>query len=73
MRTLAAACGDDGKSRSLLTVDEAARFLSISLRSLQSLISKGLLPVVRIGRRVLICHEDLTAFIASRRTSESGR
>lgn len=33
----------------LLTLDEAARFLAVSARTVESLVSLGELPVVRIG------------------------
>jgi excisionase family DNA binding protein len=53
-------------NQKLMSKTEAAEFLSISVRSLHDLISRGALASVRIGGRVLIRPEDLSAFIAAR-------
>jgi excisionase family DNA binding protein len=41
------------------TVAEAAQALALSVRSLRYLMQTGKLGYVRVGRRVLIRHEDL--------------
>lgn len=48
----------------LLTINEAAARLTVSLKTLRRLIAAGSLPVVRIGGLVRIRPEDLTNFIA---------
>ena len=56
------------KVPSLLSVAEAARRLSISLRSLRSLIAAERIAVVRVTeRRVAISEDDLAAFVEQRR------
>jgi excisionase family DNA binding protein len=48
----------------LLSSDEAAKTLGISIRLLQSLNSSGRLPLpVRLGRRCLWSREELTEWI----------
>jgi excisionase family DNA binding protein len=59
----------DAASIRLLSVREAAERLTISPRSLRTLIALGKLPVVRVtARRVAIAESDLAAFIAARRS-----
>jgi excisionase family DNA binding protein len=53
----------------LLSLGEAARNLSLSLRSIQKIVASRLIPVVRIGRRVAVHPDDLRRFVAERRTS----
>jgi excisionase family DNA binding protein len=43
----------------LYSRNDAARGLSISIRKLEELIRSGQVQVVRIGRRVLIAHDEL--------------
>jgi excisionase family DNA binding protein len=43
----------------LYSRNDAARGLSISVRKLEELIRAGQVQVVRIGRRVLIAHDEL--------------
>ncbi len=52
----------------LLPVPEAARLLRVSPRYLRTLVSRGDLPVVRLGRRVLIARSDLDVLVAANRT-----
>lgn len=47
----------------LLDLDEAARRLSMSRRTVQSLVYAGELPAVRIGRSRRIPLIDLEAFV----------
>lgn len=49
----------------LMSVRHAAGLLSISERSLWSLIQRGEIPVVTLGGRVLIARADLEALAAS--------
>lgn len=49
----------------LLTVSEAAEVLRISKTYVYELANRGALPVVRLGRRVLIHRESLNAWIAN--------
>ena len=47
------------------SIQEAAAMLGgVSARSVQRLIARGVLPCVRIGRRVLVGAETLRSFIA---------
>lgn len=50
----------------LKTKREAARYLGVSLGSVESLMRRGL-PYVRIGNLVRFRPEDLAAFIEQRR------
>ena len=47
----------------LLTAQQVARKVALSLRSVRRIIDAELLPVVRIGRAVRIQATDLDAFI----------
>jgi putative molybdopterin biosynthesis protein len=55
----------------LLTKREAGRELSVSERTVHSLITQGLLPVVRFGGNVRIDRADLEAFIQRQKTGQS--
>lgn len=48
----------------LMTISEAARVLSISESHCYSLAKAGVLPVVRVGRRVRVSRGALERFIA---------
>jgi len=50
----------------LLNLLEAAKMLRIHRITLRRHIAEGSIPVVQVGRRVLIKETDLEAFIASR-------
>jgi excisionase family DNA binding protein len=54
-------------SRLLLTRQEAADALAISLRALDRLLGGGDLRSVRIGRSVRLDRRDLAEFLAARR------
>jgi len=45
-----------------LTVQEAASILNASVRSVYGYISKGQLPVTRVGERMLVKENDVLAF-----------
>jgi excisionase family DNA binding protein len=54
----------DQPERPTLTVEEAARLLGISRWLVQQAVRRGELPVVRIGRRILIPRMRLDALLA---------
>jgi excisionase family DNA binding protein len=47
----------------LLTIEEAARRLSVSIRNIRHQIYLRKLPIVKVGRLVRIDERDLEAFI----------
>jgi excisionase family DNA binding protein len=57
-------------SKRLVSVEDAAFILSVSERTVRSLISKGKLKPTRIGRRVLIPWEEIDRFINLERTRQ---
>ena len=57
-------------SERLLTVSEAAEFLSISATKLAELGKEGQIPRVRIGRAVRFDRSDLIALIERRKTRQ---
>jgi len=52
-------------SKQLYSLAEAAEQLSIGLTTLRQLINSGDLPTVKIGRRRLVRHHDLTDFVGA--------
>lgn len=61
--------GDPGPEALLLTPKEAARRLSVSVRTLTRLSQPaGLIPVVRIGRQVRYAPSDLAAAVRTLQT-----
>ncbi len=57
----------------LLSVSDAAELLALSPQSVRRAIRRGELPMVMIGRRVLIRRADLESFIQARRRWNSPR
>lgn len=55
--------------RVTLSVAEAAKALSLSDRTITSMIAKGEIPVIRIGKRRLIPVDGLREWVASRITA----
>jgi len=53
----------------MLTRDEAASLLRVSLRSVARLIARGELTSVRVGRRRLVRQRDLQALIEKNATA----
>jgi excisionase family DNA binding protein len=51
------------RPRRLLTLQETAEILAISVGSARRLIAEGELPVVRFNRRLLVDAKDIEAFI----------
>jgi excisionase family DNA binding protein len=56
--------------KQLHDVKSAARLLSISPWTVRSYIHDGKLKAVRIGRRVLLCEEELERLIAGNQVEE---
>lgn len=55
-------------SNYLVKLEEAARQLAISRRTLQSLIAQREIPVVRVSRRRVAIHpDDLAAYVERQR------
>lgn len=54
------------EERLTLTVPEAARIAGIGTRTLWDLVARREIPVVRIGRRVLIVKTQLSEWLAAR-------
>jgi excisionase family DNA binding protein len=48
----------------LLNVHQGARELNVSVHTLRSWISKRRIPIIRLGRKVLLRREDLEDFVA---------
>ncbi len=58
----------------LVRVGEAARFLAVSTRHLQTLTKEGSMPSVRVGRRgVRYARQDLVEFVSRHRQAGEGR
>ncbi len=55
----------------LLTRREVAKLLKCSVRHVDRMIREEALPVVRIGRRVLVPREELDKWLRQRLTSSS--
>jgi len=51
----------------LLTVSEAAKYLSTTPRYMRTLAWRKELPTVRLGKRLLFDKQDLDAFIAEKK------
>ncbi|WP_062518582.1 helix-turn-helix domain-containing protein [Demequina gelatinilytica] len=62
-----------GPTSDLLTVREAAETAHLSTKTIHRTIAAGELPTIRIGRKVLIPREHLTAWLhAHSRPATSG-
>ena len=53
-----------GQPKILYGKREAANLLSVSIRTLENLISKQQILVCRVGRRVLVSDEAISAFVS---------
>ena len=58
----------DGNQPRLLTVAEAAKYISLSERSVRSMIASGTLPATREGRAVRLDRQALDRWIEVRST-----
>lgn len=56
----------------LLNVESIAERLGLSPRTVQKLLTARALPVVKLGRRVLVREEDLTAYVAAHLQEPAG-
>lgn len=54
-------------TRRLLTLPEAARYLGLSPWTVRELLWRGVLPRVRLSRKILIDQNDLDALIEARK------
>lgn len=52
----------------LLTIDEAATYLSVTPRFVRRLLDERRIPKVKLGKFVRLHRDDLDAFIAAGRT-----
>ena len=50
-------------NRPLLDVRETAEMLHVSVRYVRTLVARGVLPVVRLGRRTLVRRTDIEKII----------
>ena len=55
----------------LYTIEEAAVYLGRTIWSVRELIWKGVLPCVKIGRRVHLDRQDMNTFIERYKIQES--
>jgi len=58
-------------SRALVTLSDAAVYLSCSRRHVERLLARGELPRVRLGRAVRVAVTDLDRYIATQRSDRS--
>lgn len=56
----------------LLTLAEAADQLHVSERTVQRIIGRGELAIVRIGRQIRVRQADLDAYVAAQRIANNG-
>ncbi len=57
----------------LLTAAEVAELLRTSRKAVYVMVERGQLPgVTRIGRRLLVCRDELRAFLDERRKASAG-
>ncbi len=59
---------DDAALPQLLTLQDAARILNTSMKTLRRRIDAGQLPVIRDGRIVRVHPRDLERYISARRS-----
>ena len=63
----------EGRRQRLLPVGAAADYLSVSRATIERLVSRGQLPVVKIGASTRYDVEDLDGFIATNRCRDRRR
>ncbi len=51
----------------LMTIEEVARHLNVSIKTVRRLISKGEIEVYRIGRQLRVSEGDLAHYLVRRR------
>lgn len=57
--------------RATMSVEQMAEFLGISRWLAYKLIGEGAIPVLRLGKRILVPRESLTEWMAARASSET--
>ena len=62
---------DDLASEGGLTQQQAAEFLSLSLRTVKLMVQKGILPSVRSGRRRIVFKRGCVGYLAQLRREQS--
>ena len=60
-------------SQRLLTVKEAGSYLALGPWRIRSLIYRGELPYVRLGRRILLDLKDLDSLVEAKKQKECAR
>ena len=60
----------DGNERQTLTIEEAAAVLGIGRNSAYQAVASGQLPVIRIGRRLLVPRPALERLLADAQAAE---
>ncbi len=60
---------NDGKTKRLLSVEQAATYLALSKRELYNMIANKILAAVKHGRRTMLDIHDLDAWIDSSKVS----
>jgi excisionase family DNA binding protein len=63
----------DGRRQRLLPVGAAADYLGVSRATVERLVSRGQLPIVKVGASTRYDVEDLDGFIATNRCRERRR
>ena len=61
---------NNSKRRGALTRSEAAKYLAISIRSLDNLLSAGEIPRVKIGRKTVVRVDDLDNFLNRKKVQQ---
>jgi excisionase family DNA binding protein len=56
------------QSTKLITIKEAAQQLTFKPHTIYTMVAKGIIPAVRIGKSVRISVTELEAFISANRT-----
>ena len=57
----------------LLTTEQAAEFLQVSVRTVKNLLSDGRIAYIKIGRATRIHRQDLDVYIAQNRRKQRSR
>ena len=63
---------EKGENDELLTVQSAAKFLSLSVPTIYTKISKGELPVIKRDKRCYFTKADLMSYLKERRVQIDG-
>jgi excisionase family DNA binding protein len=63
----------DSRSQRLLTVKQAGSYLALGQWRIRSLIYRGELPYIRLGRRILLDLKDLDSLVKAKKRRECSR